>query len=110
MRCARRLAGAGLTLDKNEELRVIGNRLDPLSDKELKNIVENRDEPTARRTALGLLLMRLAKSPDRNREKIKLHIVELLGEFLDDPDLHVAKMALRRCPLIDTQHIEKVRG
>jgi hypothetical protein len=38
---------------KNEELHVIRNRLDPLSDEQLKTIVENRNEPTARPIALA---------------------------------------------------------
>ena len=94
---------------KNEELRVIRNRLGKLSDKELKTIVKNRNESTARLVAIGLLLMRVGETADRNRETIKLHVAELLGEFLDDPDPHVATMAIRQCPLIDQQHIEKVR-
>jgi hypothetical protein len=103
-------SGAEYVYRKNEVLRVIRNRLGPLSDKELKTIAENRNESTARLVAIGLLLMRVRETADRNRETIKLHVAELLGEFLDEPDPHVATMAIRQCPLIDQQHIEKVRG
>ena len=94
---------------RKQELQHILSRLQSLSDEDLRAVVHHDDNAMTRQVALGLLCGKLAEKPDRDPEKSDRQLVDLCSDLLDDADPEIARQAIRHCPLVEAQHIEKVR-
>lgn len=91
---------------RNEESRECEERLKALSDEELKTILYDRAQPSGDRfQALNLLFVPLHQQSRDIRHKL----FQLLEVLIDDPDLSIARVAIRHCPKDYERCLKKIR-
>ena len=95
--------------EQKEELRLGRERLQPLSDDELKVIVDEKSDPKQRFYALSILVERIVRAGGSKRSKMEGPLTDLFADLLDDSHPDIAQMALRSCPLTTDDTIQKAR-
>jgi HEAT repeat protein len=94
----------------SEEIKVLREELEALSDDEIRAIVGSDEPSLRRRAALSTLFQRIAGSASTDNERRRSQLVATCGNLLNDADDEVARLAIRHCPLTEDVHIEMVRA